>query len=497
MCSPISYTWVTTNTVIGVGTSSIQFGLCPGNYTVAASGAGSGSCCPSAVTTFTIGSNTTCSLNANFNKTYLPNGVVNFVSTSTGTYAGSVYIWEFGDGPPVTTLAVTSHTYASQGPYLARLTVVNSYSTGCLDSTVTTLINPIYCNLNASFTYTPPNNGVCNFSNTSTGITGSSIFSWNFGDGSPAATGTVVSHTYSIASSYFVILTVSNSSTCIDTAGLILPVPVVCPITAAFTHTVGSGGAVAFSSSSTGTNSTSQYLWDFGDGYTGITTAPTHVYSNSGNHYVKLRVTDLSGQCRDSIIQSLNITGIPCVANSGFTLVPSGTPQFWYAIPSYPYNVTAATWNWGDGSTSNTLYASHVYSVSATYSICLSVTVSCGANSTYCSSYLIAKPSGTPTAGGIYSVNVQPPPMHVGLESLEVAESGFFIYPNPAEGKFYIRTTEAMIRHKYYVSDLLGKVVAIFEVTDQEQELDLGHLQAGIYLINGNAIKPVKVVIAR
>jgi hypothetical protein len=54
-----------------------------------------------------------------------------------------------------------------------------------------------------------------------------------------------------------------------------------------------------------------------------------------------------------------------------------------------------------------------------------------------------------------------------------------------------------MMRQRYYVSDLLGKVVAVFDITSQEQELDLGHLQAGIYLINGNAIRPVKVIIAR
>ena len=107
-----------------------------------------------------------------------------------------------------------------------------------------------------------------------------------------------------------------------------------CALFASFTHTVGSGGNTTFSSTSSGTGSTTIYAWDFGDGSTGLGATTFHTYQNGGAHAVKLKVKEAN--CSDSIIYSVNITGITCAANSNFTVFPSGTPQYWIGTPGPP-----------------------------------------------------------------------------------------------------------------------------------------------------------------
>ncbi|MFN0188985.1 MAG: PKD domain-containing protein [Bacteroidia bacterium] len=162
-----------------------------------------------------------------------PSCQANFVSVSVGLNAYFIdqsvaipinvpplpppvnYSWSFGDGN-TSTLQFPNHQYSAPGAYIVCLTVstVGCTSTYC-DSIVidTTINNPIGCNAFFVFTQLSPFNlvGV----NLSSGV--NLNFSWDFGDGSPLATGAYPSHQYASTGSYVVCLTVSDFLGCSDT----------------------------------------------------------------------------------------------------------------------------------------------------------------------------------------------------------------------------------------------------------------------------------------
>lgn len=451
------------------------------------------SCTSNASAVVTITNATGCNLVANFSTIQGTNGAVTFTNTSTGTNTNTTYSWNFGNSQS-STLASPSITYATNGYYTVTLTATTNGTPTCTSTKTLNIFVNSYCNLNASFVYTTSSTGVVTFSNTSTGASSTTPVTWSFGHSSSGNPGTSTisapSHYYPNGT-YTVSLTIFSSSTCVSTATQIITVnTITCSLNAAFTHTVGSSGLVNFSNTSTGTGS---YFtaWNFGDGWTSNSTNPSHTYSNGGTHYVRLVITDtLNASCADTIIQAVNITGIPCVANANFTLVPSGTPQFWLAIPSYPYNMTAAQWSWGDGSTSNSLYTSHQYSAAANYTICLTVTVSCGASASTCSTYYVSKSSDQSAGSGIINVNVQAPDAEVetGLFDLQNEAISFQLFPNPNKGEFKLVMNENITNETIItVNNLIGEVIYqnSFENSGLNSlEISLPNASSGIYFVH-------------
>jgi PKD repeat protein len=450
-----------------------------------------------AVDTVVINSVSLCPVNANFTLTQGPNGLVNFSNTTTGTVSGMTYTWNFGDNS-VSTQTSPSHYYTVNGSYIVTLVASNGWCT----STKTLNLNvSSVCGLYASFTHTVGSNGNVQFQSTSTGTQSNYFFQWNFGDNT-TGTGSVVTHNYANGT-YMASLTVKNASvspTCSSVvADTILISNSVCSLTASFTHTVSSGGNVFFTNTSTGSYSTSGYAWNFGDGFTGTGPNPTHMYSNGGTHYIKFTVTN-NAACIDTVTQAINITGINCVANSNFTVIPTNIAKTWFAIPSYPWNVVAATWYWGDGNSSNSLYTSHQYSVSGNYNICLSVTVSCSSTSSSCSTYSIFR-----SAADILNVNVISPQSV--LEALTEYTSAFTSlgFPNPANTVLNVKAenigeTEASVT----LYNLVGELVhhADVPVTDNgfQVPIDVQALPCGLYILRvqaGNTVNTQKVMINR
>jgi gliding motility-associated-like protein len=134
----------------------------------------------------------------NFTNAYacLPDGVVNFTSTSTiadGSQNLFNYLWTFGDPPSGglnnSTLQNPSHKYNSVGPFSVKLKVTSG--AGCVDSVIKSVAN-IYPQPKANFTMPAE---VCwqtpvTFTNTSNGITHPiTQWQWRYID---AATNTVV-----------------------------------------------------------------------------------------------------------------------------------------------------------------------------------------------------------------------------------------------------------------------------------------------------------------
>jgi hypothetical protein len=240
-------------------------------------------------------------------------------------------------------------------------------------------------------------------------------------------------------------------------------------------------------STSTGTNGNTRHVWSFGDGNNSgpqMYAGATHTYVVPGAYSVKLKIFDVNAPaCADSAVSSVTVTG--CAANASFSLVQGNAPQLWHAIPAWPNNVSAASWSWGDGSTTNTLYTSHQYSASGTYTICLSVTVSCGASNSFCTSQYIFR-SANPSAQDMISVTVLPP------GSVGIAEPGgpaknLELFPNPAHRSVFVKYPAGDDRLDSELFDCQGKLVLksdIFRKGDETAfEVPLEGVAPGFYVL--------------
>ncbi len=138
-----------------------------------------------------------------------------FVDQSVTPGSTVSYLWDFGDGN-TSTLKFPAHQYSSIGMYNACLTVTSGSCTSnyCQMMNIdTAIIIPLICNAYFIFTQVNPYQLVAvNLAN------GSNInFAWDFGDGSPIATGAYPSHQYSATGSYRICLTISDAMGCVDT----------------------------------------------------------------------------------------------------------------------------------------------------------------------------------------------------------------------------------------------------------------------------------------
>jgi PKD repeat protein len=385
-------------------------------------------------------------------------------------------------------LIVSANTTVPTQSVAATVTLMITDSDNtCQASTVV----PVYQNIympNASIF--GPSSGVCQPTVVLTNISSSTIPPSMFSATAPVVAllweGPSPQPSLALSSSYtaqtsgvYTMTARDNNNGCVKTATYLVTMGPV----AAFTHTVSSGTAV-FTNVSTGTDSNTAYFWDFGDGNTSTLEHPSHTYSNGGAHLVKLKVMNQGVKCVDSLILSVTASGVPCAANSNFSLVPTNTAQVWNVIPAYPWNVTAASWSWGDGSVSNTLYTSHQYSAAGMYTICLSVTVSCVASSSTCTSYSVYRAT---QAALIVEIHVVSPDLVSGFADAPAAGTfSWKVMPNPNNGSFRLDVNNLPSADaKLLIHDLSGRVVdeKVLHPTSELNFQQTGSLAPGMYFV--------------
>jgi len=132
------------------------------------------------------------------------------------------------------------------------------------------------------------------------------------------------------------------------------------------------------------------YAWDFGDGNTSSAANPLHQFSNGSAYGVSLQVTDSAG-CVSGAYDTVYTGPVACNVYAGSN--GNGlSVNFWgsmYGVPPMTYS-----WNFGDGNTASTAYASHTYATAGTYTATLIATDSYGC---------------TDTATVVYNANTAPP----------------------------------------------------------------------------------------
>jgi PKD repeat protein len=374
---------------------------------------------------------------------------VNYVGASTNTNCnGSATVANTGNMCGATTYTWSTGATGSSISGLcagSSYTVIASSPAGvnCCSVAVGVVNIPTVatiCNLNANFNWTQSANGNVNFNNTTTNANGGTTYSWAFGDGG-TSTSTSPSHNYPTNGVYSVTLTANNNTSpaCVDVQVYTINVSSYCNINAGFTYVSGSNGFVSFNNTTTGTTGPTGYSWAFGDNTSSTSMSPGHTYALNGTYTVILTVTGFSTNptCSDTAKQIITISNTnTCTANASFSCAPTGTAQYWNAFPTVPSNITAASWSWGDGNTSNTLYTSHSYSAAGTYSICLSVTVSCGATATFCQGVAIFRSSQDMS---MYYINVVDPNAPTAIKNNNAETLHYSVYPNPNNGSFNLK----------------------------------------------------------
>ncbi len=220
---------------------------------------------------------------------------------------------------------------------------------------------------------------------------------WTFGDGS-VARGRIVSHAFSTPGTYVVTLAVTDAAGAIRTTSQSLTVKnVAAPdvkITVSPAIPIAGQQATFIATATTPTgHSVQSYAWDFGDGTTQTTTAPsaTKTYSRVGTYTASVTATDDLGQQGTATVPLTVGSGIifpsPSFSISPTNPRPAQTVNFNASgiTSAGGATITAYEWDFGDGSaavTSSSPSAQHAYATEQTFVARLTVTDSQGRTAT-------------------------------------------------------------------------------------------------------------------
>lgn len=269
-----------------------------------------------------------------------------------------VYNWDFGDG--ATGVGPTpSHTFVNNLTnnltYTVTLTATSPF--GCKDTTYGDVL--VFPNPSAQYTVNDTNGChpfLVSFTNNSTGGT---IYHWNLGDGTTFDTLiSTFNHTYNNTSGMLQNLNTSlvaeTDRGCKDTATQLITIyPDVTAIMQVDTFGC-SPFTTTFTSLSTGAVN---YYWDFGDGTpTSNSANPTHQFVNTGTtdqiFNVQFVIESVYG-CFDTIYQQILV--YPTTTALFNTNVTAGCQPLSVTFNNNSSNGTLFHWNFGNGTTFDTL----------------------------------------------------------------------------------------------------------------------------------------------
>jgi len=206
-------------------------------------------------------------------------------------------------------------------------------------------------------------------------------YDWNFGDGTPNATGMITTHAYTDNGTYTVTLTVTDDSGLTDTDSHNITVLNRPPI-ASFTESatlVPTGTVIYFNASASydPDGYIVSYFWDFGDETNGNGVTIEHAYADNGTYTVTLTLTDNDGA-------TATATAIKTISNrppivfftENATTVYVGEVIYFNASGSYDPDgmIVNYYWDFGDGTNASGVTVPHAYADNGNYTVTLTVT---------------------------------------------------------------------------------------------------------------------------
>jgi len=297
---------------------------------------------------------------------------VRFTDKSAGNV--TAWVWDFGDGNTSTVQSPT-YTYVTAGNYTVTLNASNAhgFSVKTEANYITVLATP-----RAAFAGNVTEGNMplaVRFTDESTGNV--TAWAWDFGDGNTSLV-QHPTHTYTGAGNYSVTLNASN------TYGFSVRteanyITVLATPRAAFTANVTEGNApLAVQFTDTSGGNVAAWAWDFGDGNTSLVQHPTHTYTSAGNYSVTLNA---SNACGSSISAPTTITVLESPRAAFTTNVTEGNAPLAVRFADISTgNVTAWSWNFGDGNTSTVQSPTHTYEAAGTYTVILNASNTYGSS---------------------------------------------------------------------------------------------------------------------
>ncbi len=325
---------------------------------------------------------------ANFTATNACQGnVTTFTDISTST-AGTIvaWAWTFGDGG--NSLAQNpTYTYSSGGTF--PVTLVVTTSNGCVN-TVTKQVQ-VWTKPNVMFSYTSPTcaGSSVTFTDISTTSHGYvTTRAWDFGDGNTqTAPGPSVSHVYTSGGPYQVILTITTSDGCTNSATI--PVQIQYNPISGFSWSTSGLCVLSLvnfydNSQQNGGGQITTWAWTFGDpgsGGNNISSQenPTHSFSAAGSFTVHLKVTNASGCYKDSSA-TVVIAANPTASFTATSACQGNATTFTDNSTGGP--IVSWAWSFGDGSTATNQNPTYTYPNAGIYNVVLVVTTAGGCHGT-------------------------------------------------------------------------------------------------------------------
>lgn len=273
--------------------------------------------------------------------------------TNLSNPAGSSWVWNFGDGSPVSTFSNPPHVYDTAGTYTVSLVVAGL--SGCTDTVEqNVVIHPLPT---AQFLADSACFGdSTHFSNTSLAANGQIAFSlWQFNDPfsgtSDTSTLTNPAHLYTNYGNYNVLLTVIDTNGCINDT--ILPVVVnrLPQSVFSFASATCVDTPIEINDQSVAHNTfMASWHYVFGDGNSATLLPPpasgdtSYTYSAPGSYMISLVVTDGHG-CTDSAALPVTVWALP---HAGFTFADTAcyAPLVYFHDTTHynGYQVTERRW---------------------------------------------------------------------------------------------------------------------------------------------------------
>lgn len=312
---------------------------------------------------------------------------VNYVNASID---GDTYTWIFGDGSGGG-LENPTHTYDNYGNvdsvYTVKLIARNAF--GCTDTSQQTIT--VHPNAVAQFqTFYAPScdAGPANFLNSSVNA---SDYVWDFGDGSPTTTDANPSHQFvnnTPSIQNFIITLIANTAYgCSDTTSATISVY---PQPNFDFSLVADSGCAPFDVQLPVVSGAVAYYWSFGDGTISIAPNPLHSYANNTlidkTYTIQLIATSAFG-CKDTAYADVVVHPNP-IAQFSVDLTAGCSPLN-VSIENQTILGDSVVWNYGDGTSSDTLAAihSHAYvnntNQTITYTLLLTAYTEFGCSRTF------------------------------------------------------------------------------------------------------------------
>ena len=297
------------------------------------------------------------------------------------------WFWDFGvagTNDDTSDEEFPSYTYPSDGVYTVQLIVTSPYT--CADTTFSTVeifpeIDPAFgapdpeCFSTNNFSLTPlvENDPITSYD-------------WDFGGETINANvngSTVTNLVYAEPGTYTVQVTaVANG--CEVTASE--EVWVIADPSIGFQGGPNIGcppHSVSFNNTSE-TETTTTYLWDFGDGSTSISTEPYHIYENPGTYSVTLTMNS-SGYCsQELVLTQANTIQVQAIPLAGFNITPN---QVDLLNPVIEFETLASGnvqcfYNFGDGGSSSDCSGVYTYSDGGYFEVVQTVVNEAGCTNT-------------------------------------------------------------------------------------------------------------------